>query len=296
MDKNLNLLSIFVTLAEEKSLTRAAEKLRLSQPTLSYSLKKLREDFSDPLFVRVSKGIALTPAAQELLPKVKSMLSQVDDLYLQSLLTPDRYEGQLSIAATPYFEVQVLKSLIERLGKEAPQARLKTISLRGEIPLSKMEDGSIDVSIAAYFDDLPERFFVRNLGKDRQVLIVRKSHPFLRTNQTLEDYLELQHIRIALGARDQGRVDEVLSKKNLRRRIVAQVGDFLSAPLLVENSDYALAVPERLARIYQTFAAVTVTELPVRVEPIEIKMIWHSRNQSDPVQKWLRNQIVDCFK
>lgn len=296
MNKNLNLLSIFVAIAEERSLSKAAERLGLSQPTMSYSLKKLREDFNDPLFVRASKGVVLTPVAKSLHPKVKELLGQVDSIFEQSSRRPQDFKGAFKMATTPYVEAQILKSLMEHIHVQSPQASLKTVTLRGEHPFQEIESGQLDVAISSYFTSLPEKFYMRTIGKDPYVAVLRKGHPYIKSRQRLEDYLQLKHIRIALGWNEAGRVDVVLQKKNLRREIVGQLGDFLAAPLLVEDSDFVLTIPSGLAALYKRIAKVEIVEVPVKVDPLETTMIWHARTHQDAAQMWFRKCIADSFQ
>jgi DNA-binding transcriptional LysR family regulator len=296
MTKNLNLLSIFIAIAEERSLSKAAEKLGLSQPTMSYSLKKLREDFNDPLFVRASKGVVLTPVAKSLQPRIKELIAQAEQIFEQSSRRPEDYKGAFKMATTPYVEAQILKPLMEQIHALNPHASLKTMTLRGELPFQEIESGLFDVAIASYFTSLPEKFYMRTIGKDPYVAVLRKGHPYIKSRQRLEDYLQLKHIRIALGWNEAGRVDKVLQKKNLRREIVGQLGDFLAAPLLVEDSDFVLTLPSGLAALYKRIAMVDIVELPVKVEPLETTMIWHARTHQDAAQTWFRKCIADNFQ
>ncbi len=295
-NKNLNLLSIFKTIAEEASLSKAALKLGLSQPSLSYSIKRLREDFSDELFIRLPHGISLTPKAEILLPQISDLLSKLEAVYLERPLILNEFRGRFVLGATAYFESLVIKDLYESLKLKAPLASFKTLSLTGGTPVSELINGSMDLAVASYFDELPKSFFARTVATDPYVVLVRMNHPYLKTKQTLADYLKLTHVRIALGAGEIGRVDRAIAKKKLERKLVGQIGDFLSAPVLVSQSDLALTIPLRLALLYKSMASLEFAETPIRVDPIEIKMIWHARNHKNVMQKWFREMVVKSFR
>src|SRR5262245_30468432 len=132
--QDLNLLKLLVILGETLNLSRAAEEMNLSQPALSYALKKLREDLGDPLFVRVAYGFQPTPRALELIPKAKSFLEESRQLYEATSFDLKKYERTLTLSMTTYFESIVIVPLLKRLEKEAPLVTLKTISLQGEFP------------------------------------------------------------------------------------------------------------------------------------------------------------------
>ena len=295
-NRNYNLLSIFKTIAEEGSLSKAALKLGLSQPTMSYSIKRLREDFSDELFIRLPHGISLTPKAEILMPQIHELLSKLDAVYSGQPLKFSEFKGRFVLGATAYFESLIIKDLYQALRLNAPLATFKTISLTGGTPVQELINGSMDLAVASYFDELPKSFFARTIATDPYVVLLRKNHPYMNTKQSLSDYLNLKHIRIALGPSDIGRVDKVIAKKNLTRNLVGQIGDFLTAPLLVAQSDLALTIPKRLATLYKPLAQLEFVETPIRVEPIEIKMIWHARNHKNTIQKWYRETVIKSFR
>ncbi len=296
--KDLNVLGILSVLAEERNLTRASKRLGLSQPTLSHALNKLRRDFNDPLFVRASKGLVPTPKVQELLPQLKVLLSTAESLYGETT-TNDLKAVRRSIVlgATTYFEIRVLNHLAAKLSFEVPLSRIETISLQGDFPKQELEDGRMDLAVAAYFEDLPEGFKMRIIGRDPFVCICRKKNPYLKTRQDLSAYLQAKHLSIDVPKGTTPAVDQILTSKKLgQRRIHTKVGNFLSPLFLISDSDFILTCPESLAKTYAQFAPLEVCELPMRVPSIEIKMVWHERLQEDLLSQWLRNQIVALAK
>jgi DNA-binding transcriptional LysR family regulator len=296
VNKDLNLLKVFITVGETLNLTRASEQLNLSQPALSYSLKKLREDFEDPLFVRTSHGFQPTPRAVELMPKVKAVIESSRLLYTSEKLNLKNHKCELKLALTTYFESIVIVKLMEIINKEAPLVRLKTVSLHGEFPKKELESAEIDLAVAAYFNELPENYLVRSLGKDKQVLVMRKNHPYLKTSRSLKDYLSFSHIKIGIPINSTSRVDQQLHEKNLKRKMIGEFNNFLSPLVALKETDGILTVPEKLANVYKSITNLEIAELPMKEITIESKMVWHSRFQNDPFHQWVREILYDIYK
>lgn len=294
--KDLNLLRIFVALTEEKVLSRAAEKLRLSQPALSYQLKKMREEFDDLLFIRTRGGYRLTEKAVQMLPQIKNILKAAEDLYSKSNFYLKEYQTEFKLAATSYFEVIIMEALLRRLQKEAPLVRIQTFSLIENAPHKELEDGTYDLAVATFFGDLSKSFHVEMIGKDHQVCVLRKNHPFLSQKWDLKKYLEGEHIKINVPSGSVSRVDRYLQEKKAKpRKIVGRFNNFLTPPLVVSGSDALLTCPARLASFYcQQFDLVTLA-LPLPKIEIEIKMIWHERKSQDPFQRWIRQELKTIF-
>lgn len=295
MDQDLNLLKVLVTIGETLNLTKASAELNISQPALSYSLKKLREDFKDPLFVRGSHGFQPTPRATELIPRAKDLIESTIRLYSQSEFSLKTYEKTLTIAATSYFEAIVIVKLMKLLETEAPRVNLKTISLQGEFPKRELESGEADIAIAGYFQEVPENYFLQKFGKDGQVIILRKNHPYLKTNQTLQDYLDCTHIKIDVPLHSTSQIDALLDARKLTRKIVGRFNNFLSPLISVAQTNALLTIPRKLAHSYQNISSLEIVDVPIKNAMIETKMVWHARNHADPFNQWIRKNLKEIY-
>ncbi len=294
-NKDLNLLKIFCVLAKERSLSISAKRLHLSQPALSYQLKRLREEFQDLLFIRTRKGYGLTERAKALLPKIELILLTTEQIYSKPIFNLEDYSREVVIACTTYFEVIVIEKLFRILCEKAPNASIRTISLNDEVPLKELELGEYDIAIAAFIKEPSKSFHLKKIGKDHQVCLVRKNHPFLMGRQDLKKYLEFDHIKIDVPINSQSRIDDVLKSRGLQRKIVAKFNNFLTPPLVLLKSDLILTAPERLACFYKNNFNLEVVELPVQKIVLETKMLWHNRSHQDPFHVWLRNEIESIF-
>jgi DNA-binding transcriptional LysR family regulator len=296
-DKDLNLLSILVGIAEEQNLSRGSVRLGLSQPALSHALSRLREQFGDALFVRGQRGLVPTPKVGALLPKVRAVLALAESLYGPcETLNLAKIDRNVVIASTAYFESHAIVDFIRQVQKLAPRLQIETITLSGGFPKNELESGDMDVAIAAYFEQVPDNFRIKVILSDRFVCVCSKRNAYLRTRQTTADYLNGSHMQIEVPRAVFAHVDQYLRTKTKVRNISLRIGNFLTPPAILEHGDWLLTCPLSLAERYRDTHALTITELPFWLPAIETKMVWHEKNQRDPFHNWLRDQLAKAGK
>ena len=291
-DKNLNLLPIFCAVWEEGNLSKAAKRLGVSQPALSHSLAKLRDLFGDPLFARVPHGLAATRRADEIYPDVKRLLSDCERVLTQGTQDIASVTRTFVFGATTYFEMRVIGSLMKSIAEHAPGISLSTISLQGNFPKDEMDRGEVDLAVGAYFIDLPQGYRQQLMDKDPHVCLLRRGHPFLKGKRRLSEYLEYKHVVIAVPPTGHQSIDTYLRGKGKQRNIVARLNNFVTAPQVVSTTDYILTCPSTLARQYAEWFNLEICSVPVPVEPVQARMVWHERHHRDPTHKWIRDQIA----
>jgi DNA-binding transcriptional LysR family regulator len=292
-DKDLNLLGALLVIGEELNLSRAAFRLGLSQPTLSHALSRLRKQFGDPLFVRSQHGLVATPKVEALLPRAREVMAMADSLYgLSGKLDLLKLDRMVVIASTTYFEARAFPRFMRIVGKQAPLLRLETRSLAGGFPKKELESGELDLAVAAYFQDVPERFRIKTIVQENFVCVCSKRNAYLRTKMSAEDYLACRHLQIEVPPGVIAHVDRYLADRKKRREIAMRVGNFLTPARVLNETDLLLTCPRSLAESYAGMTALTVLELPFKLPPIETKMVWHEKNQSDPFHAWLRDTLA----
>src|SRR5262245_8277728 len=175
--KDLNLLPIFLGIAEELNLSRASQRLALSQPALSHALSRLRHQFSDPLFVRGQRGLVATPKVAVLLPQVRALLAAAEGIYgTGETLDLAKLKRKVVIASTAYFESRTIAGFISHAETKAPGLQIETRSLSGGFPRRELEAGEFDLAIAAYFDDAPQGFKIKTVFSDRFVCVCSRKN------------------------------------------------------------------------------------------------------------------------
>ena len=297
---DLNLLAVLGALLEHRNVTRAGERLSLSQPTMSGALARLRQHFDDELLVRSGREYRLTPVASGLLPAVREALGQVErTLSVPAEFDPATSQRRFSIAISAQ-SVLALSGVLRRVHELAPRVRLETWPITTTLLDGAHSLPAYDVLIA------PEGFRPDGdpevLLRDRIVYVADPANPRLRASAdggrrdrfTAEDLAALPHATARLA--QAGLVTAALAGLGVTPRIVATSGGWLPLPFLIAGTGLVAAVPESLARRVGGAAGVTIVEPPFgSIELVEAAW-WHPLHATDPALTWLRGIILDSLE
>jgi DNA-binding transcriptional LysR family regulator len=293
-DLDLNLLLVLDALLEEGTLTRAAQRLKLSQPTVSAGLAKLRLALGDELFVRANGLMRPTARALALRPAVTSILKTIRlDILSLAAFEPEYEAGAFTLSLSEIGELEFLPRLLDRVGREAPRARLKCVVQRPVDLALAMDLGEVDLAIGYFPDIVASVFKQQTLFRHRSACLVRKGHPTIGPEMTLDRYLAARHIAIVPEGRTQEVVELGLAAHGLTRCVAVQVGHFVSAPFLVAQSDLVATLPRPLAVLSAQMCNLRVMEPPFAIPPIEVKQLWHKRFDGHPRSRWLRRIVAE---
>jgi DNA-binding transcriptional LysR family regulator len=288
---DFNLLVTLDALLAERSVSRAAQRLNLSQPALSAQLARLREMLGDPLFVPSHRGMTPTPLALGLQAPLAAALAQLRDVVTSArAFDPARDEFTVHVACSDYVQAALLLDFTLALRRAAPGLR---IALRGADSTrleAQMEQGEVDLAVLTP-EGIAESLRSRPLFEERFVFIARRGHPALRRPLDTARFCELEHVMVSpRGGSFTTPVDEVFDAQGLRRRVVVSASTFHSVPDLVERSDLVALVPARMAAGRNV--RVRVLAPPFPVPGFAIHMAWHNRNHGDAAQRWVRERLV----
>jgi len=287
---DLNLLAVFDALCDERSVTRAADRLSLTQPTVSGMLQRLRHMFSDPLFVRTSHGVLPTPRAEALAGPVKELLASAQLLVRAEEFDPATAEGTVRLCGSDYLQQAVMSPLMKELRRRAPRLKVQVSPRPASGVTDMMARGEIDLclSLPEVADpDLPSRLLYR----DRYVCVARKAHALKSGRITAKQLCAFDHLLVDPTGRSLwGPVDSVLAAAGQRRRVVAAVPSFHILFELLESGDFLAFVPERLLRGRRSRVRVLGTGL--NIPALHVTATWHPRVSGDARHKWLRETLV----
>lgn len=292
---DLNLLYILKVLIEELNVTKAAHRLNVSQPAVSRSLARLREVFSDPLFVRTSHGLSPTVRTENLAPFLTDMLKGLENLIQPPEFTPFTSNRRFVLSTTDFGALTVLPKILDNFRNAAPNAVLEVKHWHEDMSF-ELDSNEIDVAVAVISKEPPHSIRAVCLDTDKMVCIARSNHQELNGELTLESYLKLHHAQVVLGKREHTAVDRILEKMGHHRHISVQLPNFVPAVRVVENSDLLLTVPNLFANdIISLSNNLTIYDLPFETKTFDYSMIWHDRFQNDPGHQWLRGIIRNAF-
>lgn len=288
---DLNLLLTLHALLSERSVTRAAKRLGLSQPTVSGSLAKLREVFADELLVRVGRQSELTPFAQQLQEPLEETVRQVEELFrARSGFDPARERRTFRIAARDYVILLLMPALITRLREIAPDVAVCFSPLDGG-SVELLGEGRLDFVLLpeGYQDSFP----ARALFEDRWICGVCARHPTVRDSLTLDEYLALDHLIFMPGPGKRVAPRPQVSPTDLNRRAVGSVESFALLPFLLQGTELVALMPERLGAHVARSAQIRLLEPPHRMRPILQTICWNPRRSREPANEWMCDLLVN---
>ncbi len=290
---DLNLLVALRALLRERSVTRAAEVVGLSQPAMSHALKRLREEFGDPLLVRSGRGMVLTPRGEEMLEPLEQALRQVECLYHPpGEFVAAQSEQTFVIGANDYGQFVILPRLLERLSELAPGINIRVRDLGAHPLATRLESGELDLVLKlGRIEEIPDTLYRRDLFQLELECMVRLGNTQVGDVLTLEDYTKLSHILISQDGDDSGVVDWTLAEMGMKRRVAVVVPHFLIAPHIVARTDLVLTTASSVARVFADVLPVRLLAPPIELERGTVSMVWHPRMHADAGQKWMRAQI-----
>jgi len=292
---DLNLLVVFNELLTERRVSKAADKLGVSQPAVSNSLAKLRRLFDDELFLRTPKGMEPTPFAEQLAESVGYALAMIHSgINQRAEFEPANAERGFTIGVTDIGEIYFLPSLLERLRSEAPRVELSTVRNTATTLRDDLESGKVDLAIGL-LPQLKAGFFQRRLFSQSYVCLMRRGHRLDKKRISLSEFSSAEHLVVVSAGTGHGKVDELLQRSGSDRTIRLTVPHYVSVGHILQASDLVATVPERLAdRLVEPFGLVKVPH-PAKLPEVAINVFWHAKYQRAPANRWLRGILFDLF-
>jgi DNA-binding transcriptional LysR family regulator len=291
---DLNLLRLFDAVYRARSVSRAAERLGLTQPAASQGLTRLRTLIHDPLFMRAPGGVKPTPKADRLAPAVAGALSMLELALGESAgFEPAASQRTFRIHMSDIGEGRFLPELLVALREQAPGVRIETLPLPREEITDALDSGRIDFA----FGFLP---MVRDtqrseLLRDRYIVLLREGHPFTRKRRTgaalLQALRELEFVNV----RTHSDTLRILQRLRVEDRLRLTTEHFMVLPAIVRATDLAVVMPRNIAQGFAATGGYAIVEPPVAGRDFIVSLHWSRRFEADPGNAWLRELIVRLF-
>lgn len=293
MRYDLNLLPIFVALMEERSVTRAAQRLAMTQPAVSNALGRLRLMLRDPLFVRERYGIHPTPIALELAPMIAEALAKLDDAVLgQQAFEPSKADRLFTMACSGYVELVVIPPLVARLERVAPGIQLRLMPYGTDLAETGITSG-ITAMVLGRITDPADNLVVQHLMDDGLDCVVRAGHPDVGRTISRKQFERLRHVNVMPSGRLRTGVFQALAKQHLKRDVAISVTNFSSVVEMVAVTDYCTTLPRLICRRLEHDKRFKVLPPPVDLGTFPVEMAWHVRYRHDPAHRWFRTLVGD---
>ncbi|HYG88529.1 MAG TPA: LysR family transcriptional regulator [Azospirillum sp.] len=289
---DLNLLLVFDAVMSERNVTRAANRLGMTQPAVSNALNRLRLTVKDELFLRGPDGVRPTPRALELSMPVHESLQRLEHALDPVDFDPATTTRTFRIGMAEYFSALMLPKIVCRMRQEAPNAKLYTFPLTRLNVVERLEKGEVDIIVVPR-RDMGETYRHQELLRDRFLVAMRKDHPLAGKPLTLEDFCSAEHVLITLTGDTLSPVDDALHRQNCTRRVVLTTNQFLVTFDIVSRTDLLLTCPGVIVRRYQDTYGLVLKELPVDVPLAPLQIIWHAGLGNHPAIDWFRALVAE---
>lgn len=288
---DLNLLRVLDALLRERNVSRAAERLSLSQPAVSNALNRLRELLDDPLLVRVGRAMQPTPRALSLEAPIRDALQQIEHtLNAGDFFDPATSRQRFVIAVTDYVELISMPPLMAHLEKVAPGVQLAIQHLTPSLPAEALDNGTIDLAVGRFLN-VPTRFHSRRWASETLKIALRKDHPLVEGELDLAVFLRLRHLWVH-GGQTRGMVDQWLEDHELKRDIVYTTPNYLQAAHIVASSDLAAVLPTALARHFAGLLPLQLLDLPFDLGTFQLDIVSVAQRERDAALQWLIGEIM----
>lgn len=292
---DVRLLRMLLVLLSEKNVSRAAQKLDMSQPAMSHVLNRLRRIFDDPILLRSHNGMVCTDRAREIEPRVRELLDSFERLVAyEESFDPARSKRVFVIAAAVYTEYVLLPGLVRRVREQAPSVKIEVKPPNYGHAHEELESGEADIRLAWGQGPAPLSLRSILLFQDRIVCVSDRRRKEKGGPLSIAEYLAASHIR-AQGAErtTTGKVvDSAVAQYGTTLSIALTVQNHLCIPRMVEGTDVVATLPRRLALQTAANASLEITEPPLRLPRVRMMGYWHERSHTDPGHRWFRSLVV----
>lgn len=291
---DLNLMVIFDAIMQEQSITTAAERLAMTQPSVSNAVARMRHIWKDPLFVKQGRGIRPTPYAVQLWNNIGEPLQSIRLATEVKEFDPATLKRTFRIATTDWMSDLFWLPLRKRIEAEAPGVNIHAVpyNVNGEALLLNAD---VDM-VLDYFEGSSSQVHSQHLFDNHFVCAMRSEHPLANEKLSLETFINAEHLLLSLSGEASGGVDIQLRKQGLTRRISMTVNHCNNIPKLLTHTDMITTIPLPIILESVNQGVLVIKKPPFTMAPGPISMSWHVRNQRDPAMLWLRSKVLEVLE
>ena len=290
---DLKLLQLFDLLYDMRSVTRVAEQLGQSQPTISIWLGQLRETLQDPLFIRTAGGMAPTPQADALIGPCREILESLRRFVAWEIaFDPATAQRRFRICMTDASHITLLPRLLGHVRAQAPGIRLEAAGIDGHTERA-LESGEADLAIG-YVPWLSGGIYQQQLYQQDWVCLTNRHHPRVRGRLGLKQYRSEGHVAIESGTGAQ-LLEQALARERIEREVVLQLPGFLGLGTIVQTTDLIATLPRQIGETLAQANDLAVHTCPIPVDGFAVRQHWHARYHHEAGNRWLRGVVVQLF-
>lgn len=290
MSADLNLIRTFVAIYETRSVSAAARRLSITQPSVSYSLTRLRCLLNDPLFTRTRDGMVPTFNATQLFNSFKGALESIEAAIAATReFDPTRSERSFRLALSDLGELYFLPLLVRELQSVAPSVGLEIVQIDRSLIAEWLQTGYVDAAVGN-LQFVGGQARKSTLFNESYSCLLSASHPTIGDELSLDQYVAANHVVVAPFT-GHHLVEDVMSEMGLSRKIVLRVPHFTSLFGAIASTDLLLTLPTRIANAFASDGNLRVLPLPFPTPPFEVNLYWYAHAEDSAAQQWLCETI-----
>ena len=292
---DLNLLVVLDTIYTEGGITKAAEKLHLTQPAISHALARLRDMFDDPLFERQGYRMVPTALTKRLIDPLRDSLQQLGAILNDTQsFEPATAKKRFVVGLRDYMESTVMPRLMHSLALEAPEVELSTVRVNRRNLEGELAAGTLDVAVDVLLP-VPAPVKFTRIGVDGMAVVARRDHPRVQGSLDMEAYLAERHILVSSRRAGPGFEDIELHRQGLQRRVALRCQFYFAACRTVSQTDLLLTMPESYAHMASRQFGNQVLPFPAPLAPMDAYLYWHASTDNDAGNRWLRGLMLRSY-
>jgi DNA-binding transcriptional LysR family regulator len=293
---DLNLFVMLHVVLEERSATRAAKRLNVTQSAVSNAIARLRAVLGDPLVVRSGRGLAPTPRAEELAPFVAQAVAQLQlAVDRGAAFVPEASERRFTLALTDNHQTSEAARIAEFFARKLPRAALRLVSSDYLVATDGLATGDVDAAFVPSMMQTPG-VRARPIFEEQACLVVRRDHPRVRGKLTPKLFNELPHIdvEVVLGRTGVGHrlAEQHWKSAGLERKVAVTVPYFTTAAMIASRTDCIAGLPSRMAKVLCKHLPIKVASAAFPMPRMGMSLVWHERTDADPGGRYFRDLVV----
>ncbi|MGQ7932661.1 LysR family transcriptional regulator [Paraburkholderia sp. D1E] len=290
------MLLVFAELVSERSVSKAAQNLGMSQPGMSNALSRLRTLLGDDLLLRTGRGMQPTPYAERLAGPLNEALRLIHGVVnLEMDFDPSTSNRSFTIAMTDIGEIDFLSNLMHALERIAPDVSLSTVRKGADNLKDELEAGAVDLAVG-WLPDLNAGIFQRRLTSSQYVCTFRKGHALDKGHVTLEEFCAADHLVVIAANTGHMLAEHDLERMGIRRNVRLRIPHFAAVGHILSETDLIATLPGRLVNRSIVPFDLAWAPLPIKLEPIPLNVFWSAKYHRDPANQWLRSLLFDTFR
>ena len=289
---DVSILLVFLGLMRHRKATLVAKEMQLTQPAISHALRRLRDLYRDPLFLRKAQGLEPTALARELEPRIRRAVRNISESLIEPQeFNPAESEISLRIAGFDYELAALVPQLIARTAGIGPRITITSLTLSSDDALDALLQGRVDLAIG-FFETLPGRgpvgpYISKDIYVEEYVVAGRQGHSYFDGESDIRSYANEPHLLVTPSGVTKGLVDYALDALGLHRNVHATVPQFFPALSVLEHSDMIATLPCKIATLYAARFNLRFAPLPFPGPTFSVRAVRHQRDAESPVHRWL---------